>query len=131
MTLTTQFFFIAPSLTSLRPSLWLFLTFGRCFKTWILIISQYFLIVSLCPDAQPCSFNFQKTCWNDFNSHCSLAEEYSSLSFAATLFTSLAQNATKFFISFGRIKRQSQSWWSRELEDKVTKRCEASAAVRV
>ena len=45
------------------------------------------------------SFNFQKARWDDFafyfNSHCSSAEEYSSLflSFAAVLYTSLTLNA--------------------------------------
>ena len=59
----------------------------------------------------PCSFNFQKACWDGFasyfDSHCPSAEEYSSLSLssAAALFTSLTLNAAKSSIPFGRIKR--------------------------
>ena len=53
------------------------------------------------PNERPSSFNFQKARWDRFasyiNSHCSSAEEYSSLSLcsAAALFTSLALNAAK------------------------------------
>ena len=63
------------------------------------------------PNARPPSFNFQKARWDSFasyfDSHCSSAEEYSSLSLssAAALFTSLALNAAKSSIPFGRIKR--------------------------
>ena len=63
------------------------------------------------PNECPPSFNFQKACWDDFasyfDSHCPSAEEYSSLSLssAAALFTSLALNAAKSSIPFGRIKR--------------------------
>ena len=38
------------------------------------------------------------------------AEEYSSLSSAAALFTSLALNAAKSSIPFGRIKRHLKAW---------------------
>ena len=52
---------------------------------------------------RPPSFNFQKTCWDDFafyfDSHCPSEEEYSSLYFsAAALFTFLTSNAVKFSI---------------------------------
>ena len=63
------------------------------------------------PNERPPSFNFQKARWDDFasyfDSHCPSAEEYSflSLSSAAALFTSLAMNAAKSSIPFGRIKR--------------------------
>ena len=63
-----------------------------------------------CPNERPPSFNFQKARWDGFasyfDSHCPLAEEYSSLSLssAAALFTSLALNAAKSSIPFGRIK---------------------------
>ena len=71
---------------------------------------------------RPPSFNFQKARWNDFtfyfNSHCPSAEEYSSLSLssAAALFSSLALNAAKSSIPFGRIKRPPKAWWSAELD---------------
>ena len=80
------------------------------------------------------SFNFQKARWDDFvshfDSHCSSAEEYSSLSLssAAALFSSLALNAAKFSIPFSRIKRPPKSWWSAEVEQAVSERRKAFAA---
>ena len=62
------------------------------------------------------------------DSHCSSAEEYSSLSFAAAAFTSLTLNAAKFFILFGRIKRQPQAWWSPEVKEAVSERRKVFAA---
>ena len=88
-----------------------------------------------CPNRHPPSFNFQKACWDDFvsyfDSHCPLAEEYSSLSLssaAAALFTSLALNAAKTSISFGHIKRFPKAWWSAEVEGAVNERRKAFAA---
>ena len=86
------------------------------------------------PNERPPSFNFQKSRWNDFafyfNSHCPSAEEYSSLSLpsAAALFTSLALNAAKSSIPFGRIKRHPKAWWSAEVEQAVSERPKAFAA---
>ena len=86
------------------------------------------------PNESPPSFNFQKVCWDDFafyfDSHCPSAEEYSSLSLssAAALFTSLALNAAKSSIPFGRIKRQPKAWWSAEVEEAVSERRKAFAA---
>ena len=86
------------------------------------------------PNACPPSFNFQKARWNGFasyiDSHCPSAEEYSSLSLssAAALFTSLALNAAKSSIPFGRIKRPSKVWWSAEVEEAVSERRKAFAA---
>ena len=86
------------------------------------------------PNERPSSFNFQKTHWDDFVSyfdpHCPSAEEYSSLSSAAALFTSLALNAAKSSISFGRIKRHPKAWWSAEVKGAVTKRRAFAAAHR-
>ena len=105
---------VAPLLTS--PLLLLLLLFpapGRCFKTWVLAFTNSSFRPSLSvfrPNERPPSFNFQKACWDGyasyFDSHCPSAEEYSSLSLssAAALFTSLALNAAKFSIPFGRIK---------------------------
>ena len=84
---------------------------------------------------RPPSFNFQKARWDGFasyiDSHCPSAEEYSSLSFssAAAHFTSLALNAAKSSIPFGRIQRLPKSWWSAEVEEAVSERCKAFAAV--
>ena len=86
------------------------------------------------PNERPPSFNFQKARWDDFasyiDSHCPSAEEYSSLSLssAAALFTSLALNAAKSSIPFGRIKRHPKAWWSAEVEQAVSKRRKAFAA---
>ena len=88
-----------------------------------------------CPNERPPSFNFQKACWDGFasyiDSHCPSAEEYSSLSLssAAALFTSLALNAAKSSIPFGRIKRPPKTWWSDEMEGAVSERRKAFAAV--
>ena len=82
---------------------------------------------------RPPSFNFQKARWDGFasyfDSHCSFAEEYSSLFVfsAAALFTSLTLNAAKSSIPFGRIKRP-QTWWSAEVEQAVSERRKAFAA---
>ena len=87
------------------------------------------------PNKRPPSFNFQKARWDGFasyfDSHCPSVEEYSSLSLssaAAALFTSLALNAAKFSIPFGRIKRHPKAWWSAEVEQAVSERCKAFAA---
>ena len=86
------------------------------------------------PNERPPSFNFQKARWDDlafyFDSHCSSAEEYSSLSLssAAALSISLALNAAKSSILFGRIKRPSEAWWSAEVEEAVSEKRKASAA---
>ena len=79
------------------------------------------------------SFNFHKARWDDFalcfDSHCPSVEEYSSLSLfsAAALFTSLALNAAKSSIAFGRIKRHPKAWWSAEVESAVSERRKAFA----
>ena len=84
------------------------------------------------PNERPPSFNFQKACWDGFasyfDSHCPSTEEYSSLSSAAALFTSLALNAAKSSIPFGRIKRPPKAWWSAEVEEAVSERRKAFAA---
>ena len=80
------------------------------------------------------SFNFQKVRWNDFafyfDSYCTSAEEYSSLSLcsAAALITSLALNAAKSSIPFGCIKCHPKAWWPAEVESAVSERRKAFAA---
>ena len=87
-----------------------------------------------CPNKRPPSFNFQKARWDGFasyfDSHCPSAEEYPSLSLfsAAALFTSLALNAAKCSIPFGRIKRNPKVWWSAEVKEAVSERRKAFAA---
>ena len=145
MTLTHPLFYIAPLavaplLTSpLLPPLLLFPAPGRCYRTLVLTIYQFFyLSLSLSPvfrpNERPPSFNFQKARWDGFasyfDSHCPSAEEYLSLSLfsAAALFTSLTLNAAKSSILFGRIKRYPKAWWSAEVEEAVSKRRRAFAA---
>ena len=88
------------------------------------------------PNERSPSFNFQKARWDGFasyfDSHCPSAEEYSSLSLssAAALFTSLALNAAKSFIPFGRIKRPPKAWWSPEVEQAVSERRKTFAAAQ-
>ena len=85
------------------------------------------------PNERPPSFNFQKARCDGFasyfDSHCPSAEEYSSLSLssAAALFTSLALNAAKSSIPFGRIKHHPEAWWSVEVEQAVGERRRAFA----
>ena len=134
MILTHPPFYIASPLTfPLLSPLWPFLAPGRCFRIWVLTTYQFFyLSLSLVfrHIERPPSFNFTKAYWDDFNSHCPSAEEYSSLSFspAAALFTSLALNPAKSSIPFSCIKRPSKAWWSAEVENAVSKRRKAFAA---
>ena len=84
------------------------------------------------PNERPPSFNFQNARWDGFasyfDSHCPSAEEYSSLSSAAALFTTLTSNVAKSSIPFGRIKRPPKAWWSVEVEEAVSERRKAFAA---
>ena len=87
-----------------------------------------------CPNKRPPSFHFPKARRDDFvsyfDSHCPSAEEYSSLSLssAAAFFFSLALNAAKSSIPFGRIKRHPKACWSAEVESAVSERRKAFAA---
>ena len=86
------------------------------------------------PNERSLSFDFHKARWYDIasyiESHRPSAEEYSSLSLfsAAALFTSLALNAAKSSIPFGRIKRPPKAWWSAEVKGAVSGRRKAFAA---
>ena len=125
---------------SFAPSSFASSCFWRCFRTLVLTTYQFFyLSPSLSPaylsNERPLSYNIQKNRWNDFasyiDSHCPSAEEYSSLflsSAAAALFISLAMNAAKSSILFGRIKRPHKAWWSAEVESAVSERRKAFAA---
>ena len=124
-------------LSLLLPLLLPFLAPGRCYRTLVLTTYQFFyLSLSLspvfCPNERPPLFNFQKARWDGFasyiDSHCPSAEEYSSFSFVAALFTSLALNAAKSSISLGCIKRPPKAWWFAEVESAVSERRKAFAA---
>ena len=77
------------------------------------------------PSERPPSFGFRKARWDDFasyfDSRCPAAGECWSLSLssAAALFASLAVNAAKSSIPFGRIKRPPGAWWSAGVEGTV------------
>ena len=98
------------------------------------ILLSVLLSLVYCPNERPPSFNVQKACGDGFascfDSHCSSAEEYLSvsLSSAAALFTSLALNAAKSSIPFSCIKRHPKAWWSPEVEEAVSERRKAFAA---
>ena len=100
----------------------------------LLILPSVPLSAIFCPNKRSPFFNFQKACWDDFafhfDSHCSSAEEYSSLSLssAAALFTSSIPNAAKSSIPFSCIKHHPKAWWSAEVEEMVSKRRKAFAA---
>ena len=86
------------------------------------------LCATLHSNERPSTFNFQKARWDDFSAHfdvhCPAPEDYFSLplSSAASHFSSLALNAAKASIPFGRIKRLPQAWWSSEVEAAVKER---------
>ena len=118
MTPTYLLFFIAPlvvapPLTSpLLFSLWPSLAPGKCFKTWVLITYQFYqtslFLRSFAPTNVSLPSIFSKlagmTLPFTFDSHCSSAEKYSSLSFssAAALFTSLTLNVLFTFWCSGQ-----------------------------
>ena len=103
-------------------------------SNYLPILLSVLLSPVFCPNGRPPFFNFRKARWDDFasyfDSHCPSAEEYLSLflSSAATLFTSLALNAAKSSILFGRIKRDPKAWWFAEVEGAVSERRKAFAA---
>ena len=114
MTLTHPPFSIAPLLTS-PPSLALSCSrevLQDLGSDHIPILLSVPLFPVFRPNERPPSYNFQKARWDDFDSHCPSAEEYTclSLSSAAAFFTSLALNTAKSFIPFGRIKHPPKAW---------------------
>ena len=139
MTLTHLLFSITslavtPLLTfPLLPPLSPFLAHGRCYRTWVLISYQFFYLSLFHPTNVPLPSIFRQpagiTLPSYFDFHCPSAEKYSplSLSSAATVFTSLALNATKSSIPFSRIKHHSKAWWFAEVEEAVSERSKVFA----
>ena len=138
MTLTHPPFSIAPLLTSsLLFLLLLFLARGRCYRTWVLTIYQFFYLSlslrSFTPTSAPLPSIFRKLAGMTLPPTLTLTvllqRNYSSLSLssAAALFTSLAMNAAKSSIPFDRIKRPPKAWWSAEVEEAVGERRRAFA----
>ena len=83
------------------------------------------------PNERSPSFNFQKARWGDFayynDSHCPFCRGI-LVFFSFLCSTSLALNAAKSSIPFGRIKRPPKAWWSAEVEQAVSERRKAFAS---
>ena len=143
MTLTHPSFSIAPlAVAPLLTSPWLlllllFLTPGRCFRTWVLTIYQFFYLSlslrSFAPTSVPLHSIFRKLAGMALPPTSTLTvllqrnTRLFCLSSAAALLTSLAMNAAKSSIPFGSIKRPPKAWWSAEVEQAVGKRRKAFA----
>ena len=144
MTLTHPLFSIAPLAVAplLTSPLFLlllpFLAPGRCFRTWVLTTYQTFYpslsLFGLSPQRASPFLQLSESSlgWLCLLLWLSLSFcrgiLVSSLSSAAALFTSLALNAAKSSISFGRIKRTPKAWWYAEVEDAIIERRKAFAA---
>ena len=135
MTLTHPLFSIAPLavaplLTS--PLLLLLLSFlapGRCYRTWVLTIYQFFYLSlslqSFAPTSVPLPSIFRKLAGMALPPTLTLTVLQQR---NTRLFTSLTLNAAKFSILFGRIKRHFKAWWSAEVEEAISERRKAFAA---
>ena len=138
MTLTYLPFSIAPPQTfPLLSPFSPFLAPVRCFKTWVPIIYQFFYpslsLRSFAPTSIPLLSIMQKLAGTTLPCTLTLtvllqSNTGLSLSSGAALFTSLALNAAKSSIPFGRIKCHSKAWWAAEVEDAVSKRRKAFTA---
>ena len=140
MTLTHPPFCIDPLAVALpltSPSLPLLLPFlapGRCFRTWVLTTYQFFYLSLFRSSRHPLPSTFGKLAGMTLSPALTstiLLQRNTRLFFssAAAFFTSLALNVAKSFIPFGRIKRPPKAWWSAEVEDAVSERRKAFAAV--
>ena len=129
MTLTHSPFYIAPFLTSpLLPPLLPFLATERCFRTRVLTTYQSFYLSLSLRSFTPMSILlpsiFRKLAGMTLSPTLTptvLLQRNTRLSSAAALFTSLALNAAKSSISFGRIKRHPKAWWSAKVKGAVSK----------
>ena len=139
MTLTHPLFSITPLLTfPLLPPLLPFPAPGRCYRTLVLTIYQFFnlslSLQSFPTTSVPLPSIFRKLAGMALLLTLTLTvllqRNYSSLSLssAAALFTFLALNAAKSSIPFGRIKRYPKAWWFPELEEAISQRRKAFAA---
>ena len=136
MILTHPPFSIAPLAVALlltSPLLLLLLLFldRRCFRTWVLTIYQFFYpslsLRSFAPTSVPLPSIFRKLAGMALPPTLTLTVLLQRNT-RLFLFTSLALNAAKSSIPFGRIKRPPKSWWSAEVEQAVSERRKAFAA---
>ena len=136
MTLTHSPFYIAPPLTfPVLLSLLPFLAPGRCFRIWVLTTCQFFYLFlslrSFAPTSVSLPSTFRKLAGMALSPTVLLQRNTRLfLSSVSALFTSLALNPTKFFIAFGRIKRNPKTWWSPEVESAFGERRKAFAAAQ-
>ena len=127
---------VAPLLTSpLLPPLLLFPAPGRCFRTWVLTIYQFFYL-SLSPVFRPnerlLPSIFRKLAGMALPLILTLTvlqQRNTRLFLFPLLLLSLplTLNAAKSSIPFGRIKRPHKAWWSAEVEQAVSERRKAFA----
>ena len=124
---------VAPLLTSpLLLLLLLFLAPGRCFRTWVLTTYQFFYLSlslrSFTPTSAPLPSIFRKLAGMTLPPTLTLTvllqrnTRLFLFPLQLLLFTSLAMNAAKSSIPFGRIKRPPKAWWSAEVEEAVGER---------
>ena len=124
---------VAPLLTSPLPPLLLpFLAPGRYYRTLVLTTYQFFYLFlslrSFAPTSAPLPSIFRKLAGMTLplTLTVTVLQQRNTRLF---LFTSLALNAAKSFISFCRIKSPPKAWWSAEVESAVSERRKAFAAV--
>ena len=115
---------VAPLLTSsLLPLLLLFLAPGRCYRTWVLTTYQFFYLSlslrSFAPTSVPLPSSFRKLAGMALPPTLTLTVPQQRNT------QSLALNAAKSSIPFGRIKRPPKAWWSAEVEEAVSERRQA------
>ena len=137
MTLTHPLFSInalavAPPLTSpLLSPLLPFLAPGRCFKTWVLTIYQFYYLYltlrSFAPTSVALPSTFRKLAEIALP-HILTPTVLLQRNTRLFLFNSLALNVAKSSIPFGRIKRPPKTWWSAEVEQAVSERRKVFAA---
>ena len=138
MTLAHPLFSIAPLLTSpLFPLLLPFPAPGRCFRTWVLTIYQFFYpslsLLSFAPTSVPLLSIFRKLAGIGLPPTLTLTvhlQRNTRLFLVPLLLLSftLALNAAKSSIPFGRIKRPPKAWWNAEVESAVSERRKAFTA---
>ena len=124
----TQLFSVAILLTSLLLPL---LAFGRCFRTWVLITSEFYqlfpFLSSSVPTNGPLPIFFRKLVWTTL---IFIVLQRNTFFFLLLLLSLLflPLNAAKFSIHFGRIKRQSEAWWFFGVDKAVSESRKAFAA---
>ena len=119
MLITYQFFLLSLSLSPcFAPTN---VPLPSIFKKLVGMTLPFTLTLTVLLQRKETSISLQK----DSEDQSKRQSEYSSLSSAAALFTSLTLNATKSSIPFGGIKRHPKAWWSAEVEEAVNEKRKA------